>query len=79
MKSYVFWRLCHLLCPHLEKRHDNSFSISQIPYGPISHFVRISITLRYLAGGQPMDIAFVHGVSHSEVFESIWMVIDIIN
>jgi DDE superfamily endonuclease len=32
--------------------------------------------LRYFAGGRPEDIALVHGVSHSEVFRSIWRVVD---
>jgi hypothetical protein len=79
MKTYVFWRLCDLLRPQLDKQYDDPFSMTRIPNGPICHCIRISITLRYLAGGQTMDIALVHGVSHSEVFESLWMVIDAIN
>jgi DDE superfamily endonuclease len=41
--------------------------------------LRIRIALRYLAGGSPLDIALVHGVSHCEVIKCVWMVIDAIN
>jgi hypothetical protein len=79
MKKFVFWKLCDLLCEKLEPQYDDPFSLFRIPNGPITHTVRVSITLRYLAGGQPLDIALVHGVSHSEVFESLWKVVDAIN
>jgi DDE superfamily endonuclease len=34
------------------------------------------MAIRYFAGGRPEDIALVHGVSHTEVFNSVWMVVD---
>ena len=40
---------------------------------------RVSATLRYLAGASVYDIALVHGISVSQVYESIWIVIDAIN
>jgi DDE superfamily endonuclease len=46
------------------------------PNGIIISTVRLSIALRYFAGGRPEDIAIVHGVSHSEVFRSVWKVVD---
>jgi DDE superfamily endonuclease len=79
MTPSVFKKLSKILQPHLEIEYDNALLCHRIPNGPISHSIRLSITLRYLAGGQPMDIALVHGVSHSEVFDSIWKVIDAIN
>ena len=36
----------------------------------------MSIAIRYFAGGRPEDISLVHGVSHSEVFNSVWKVVD---
>jgi hypothetical protein len=78
MHPSVFKKLCELLRPRLEQQLD-PMCLLRIPNGPISYTIRISITLRYLAGGQPMDIALDHGVSHSEVFTSLWMVIDAIN
>jgi hypothetical protein len=79
MKKFVFWKLCDLLREKLEPQYDDPFSVFRIPNGLITHTVRVSIALRYLAGGQPLDIALVHGVSHSEVFESLWKVVDAIN
>ena len=38
--------------------------------------VRMSASLRYFAGGRPENITLVHIISHSEVFNSIWKVID---
>jgi hypothetical protein len=53
--------------------------MNRIPNGRIGHTVWISIASQYLAGGQAMDIALVHGVSNAEVFDSIWLVVDAIN
>ena len=40
---------------------------------------RLAMALRYLAGGSFLDIQLVHGVSHPEVFRSVWRVVDAIN
>jgi hypothetical protein len=79
MKRQIFWNLCSLLRLQLEPEYDDPLSINRIPNGRIDHTVCISIALRYLAGGQAMDIALEHGVSHSTVFESLWLVVDVIN
>jgi len=41
--------------------------------------LRLSVALRHFAGGRPEDISLVHGISHSEVFNSIWKVVDAVN
>jgi hypothetical protein len=74
MKRHVFWNLCSLLREQVEPEYDDPLLINRI-----HHTICISIALRYLAGGQAMDIALVHGVSHSTVFESLWLVVDAIN
>jgi hypothetical protein len=79
MRPFIFWKLCALLRNKLEQNYNDPRFIHRIPNGPITHFARVSMALRYLAGGQAMDIALVHGVSHSEVFESLWLVVDAIN
>jgi DDE superfamily endonuclease len=71
--------LCELLKDHLEPHYDDPLSINRIPNGCIDHTEQISIALWYLAGGQAMDIVLVHDISHAEVFESIWLVVDAIN
>ena len=45
----------------------------------ISTKCRLSMALRYFAGGCPYDIMQVHGVSHVSVFVSVWGVVDAIN
>ena len=39
----------------------------------------MSAHLRYFASRCPIDIALVHGMSHSQVFNCIWAVVDAIN
>ena len=41
--------------------------------------MRLSIALRYFAGGDPYDIMLVHGVSHAEIYRSVWKVVDAVN
>jgi hypothetical protein len=79
MKRDVFWKLCNLLQKKLSPEYDNPLLTNHIPNGRIDHSIHISSALRYLAGGQAMDIALVHGVSHSKVFDSLWLVVDTIN
>jgi len=38
--------------------------------------LRLSAAIRYFAGGRPDDICLVHGISHTEVFNSVWKVVD---
>ena len=45
----------------------------------ISTKCRLSMALRYFAGGSPYDIMQVHGVCHVSVLESVWGVVDAIN
>ena len=39
----------------------------------------VSAALRYCSGGSPYDIMLTHGISHSSVFASLWIVIDAVN
>jgi hypothetical protein len=74
MLPITFWKLAQIL----ENKLCNK-KYSMTPNGSITHWMRVSIALRYLAGGQPMDIAMVHGVSHTIIFYCLWQVIDAIN
>jgi hypothetical protein len=42
------------------------------PNGIVPTTVWLSIAMRYFAGGRSEDIAIVHGVSHTEVFRSVF-------
>ena len=60
--------------PSSPKKHRNGAK-----NGIISLSIRLSATIRYLAGGSVYDISLVHGISVSQVYDSIWIVIDAIN
>ena len=71
--EYASFRVLHkMLQPRL--RHNSGAKAAR--NGFIDSTTRLSCALRYFAGGSAYDIALVHGVSHSEVFNSIWRVVD---
>ena len=37
------------------------------------------MALCYFAGGSAYDIALVHGVAYTEVYKSVWKVVDTVN
>ena len=86
MTEASFWKLHTVLLPHLvlscsgedkalaKKKHRNGAKNGLIPTQ-----TRLSVALRYYAGGQPEDIMLVHGISFSEVFRSLWLVADAVN
>lgn len=49
------------------------------PNGKIDTSVRLACAIRYFAGGSPYDIITIFGISHSEMFNSVWYVVDAIN
>ena len=59
--------------PNERKRAGNHIN------GPIGTAIRLSAAIRYFTGGDPLDIALVHGISHREVFYSVWAVVNAIN
>jgi hypothetical protein len=46
---------------------------------PVSPELKLSMTLRWLAGGSYLDIYQMHGVSYTQFNESLWTTIDAIN
>ncbi len=84
MKEESFWHLHRKLHPYLggktrppsgsKKKHRNGAKNGIIP-----STIRLSVALRYFAGGSPYDIAIAHDISHTEVFESVWKVVDGVN
>ena len=49
------------------------------PNGDITRAARLSMALRFCAGGDKFDIAFAHGVNENEVYKSVWIVVDAIH
>jgi hypothetical protein len=55
------------------------YVLPPVPNGPISTSVRLACALQYFAGGSPYDIMSKYGISHSEVMETMWYVVEAIN
>jgi hypothetical protein len=57
-----------------KKKHHNGAKNGIIP-----STTRLSRALRYFARGRPEDISLVHGNSFTEVFRSVWKVVNAVN
>ena len=75
MKYDSFEKLVNLLRQFLPP-NDSTMALVN---GSISESVRLAISLRYFAGGSPYDIATTYGVSFSEVFVSVWRIVNAVN
>ena len=78
MSLESFWRLHEILTPYYDAPL-RARKRGTTPNGEITFSSRLSMSLRWFAGGDPLDILVVHGVSYSEVFRSVWLVVDAIN
>jgi hypothetical protein len=91
MSYNSFWRLHDLLEAKIEEAAANVRGYTRsvngerfqrcppIPNGEIRSSVRLGIAIRYFAGGSPYDIMMKFGVSHTSVFESVWIVVEAVN
>jgi len=78
MNKEAFWRFLEIIEDKMpstgEKRKRGS-----TPNGNITKAARLSMAIRYFSGGDPMDIADLHGVCENEVGNSVWAVVDAIH
>lgn len=72
----TFNLLLHSIEEELEK---NSLQANRSSSGPVEPAVRLSMALRYLAGGSVHDIYRLHKVAKETMYDSVWMVVDAIN
>ena len=76
----LFWKLLHgILEPHLLKDRSSKQQRGLPPNGFVSTSARLSMAIRWFAGGEPADIFQVHGVGYKEVLSSVWQVVDAVN
>jgi hypothetical protein len=61
------------------KSQNNKKKKDSAKNGAITTFVRLSIAIRFFACGDPHNISVVHGISHKEVYRSVWHVVDAVN
>jgi len=67
MSNESFWQLHKLLKDKISTSYKRKHG--KMPNGPISTEIWLSCALCYFSGGDPMDIALVHGISWSQVFD----------
>ena len=82
MDKDTFYVLHEILEPHLQ---DHFFPAKGGKRDPkknsylIKTEIRLAVAIRYFAGGSPLDIMLIHGVSFYSVFSSVWGVVDCVN
>lgn len=79
MHEPSFWKLLKMPQPHMTTTPENEAKKRGAKNGFISPASRLSTSLRHFAGGRADDVALVHGISHSSVFESVWEIVDAVN
>ena len=77
MTEASFRALVSLLEPHGQA--TNARLKKTAKSGLIPFEIRVSAALRHFAGVRPEDICLAHGISHTEVFNSVWIVVDAVN
>ncbi len=84
MDALSFWKLHRLLRPYLGGRiHPSSTSKKKnrngAKNGIISSTIRLAAALWYFAGCSVYSIALIHGISVTEVHQSVWRVVNAVN
>ena len=86
MSDASIWKLHNKLKENIGKKECNVSKRSRkkhrqnfISNGVVCSSVRSIIALRSFIGGDPLSLALVHGMSHSEVNYSTWRVVDAIH
>ena len=76
MHGESFWKLHHMLFDtDVPRKRKRGKSVN----GDILRSHRLSMALRWMAGGSKFDISPLHGVSMDETMESVWFVVDAVN
>ena len=77
MHKESFWKLHRLLFKSDDTKKRTKQGLP--PNGYILNSSRLSMALRWFAGGDKGDIAPHHGVGFDEVMKSVWEVVDLVN
>ena len=79
MTERSFWVLFDKIEPYMMGHNKKKRKRGKTPNGDIDLAARLSMALRYFAGGEPIDIIQTHGVGYYKVYTSVWNVVDAIN
>jgi len=78
MDRAIFNQLYEFLEPHMPQLKERTRG-GKTPNGDILNINRLSMALRWAAGGDKYDISALHGVHPNEVHSSLWIVVDAIH
>ena len=78
MSKNSFYNLLDIIKPHLPT-YGSQRSRGANPNGTITAEARLSMALRYCAGGNPLDISDIHGINKDMITDCLWDVIDAIH
>ena len=88
MNSIHFGTLYNAILPYYPKREEMNENKrvnkkrkrkSIPPNGVIHTSLRLSIALRYFAGGSPYGLMSSHGVGYNNIYHSVWGIVDAVN
>ena len=77
MDQTSFWTLLDLIEPKMGGKPKRKRG--RTPNGDIANSARLAMAIRYFAGGDPLDICVVFGVTKEAVYRSAWIVVDAIH
>ena len=78
LSSESFYKLLDILKPELDVTDHRQEMRSRSGH-PIELPTRLAVALRYFAGGDPLDLCLIYGMSKFQVFACIWKAVDAIN
>ncbi|KAL7526717.1 hypothetical protein ACHAWF_001886 [Thalassiosira exigua] len=79
MSKAAFFKLLDIIGDHLPNTGEGKQTRGGPPNGPVTKEARLSMALRYCAGGDPLDISSVHGVATNYILDNLWDVVDAIH
>ena len=79
MSESTFWKLNSILLPYFASTKKRKRKRGKTPNGDINTSQKLSMAIRYFAGGSPQDLMASHGIGYSSVYDSVWEVVDAVN
>jgi len=70
-----FKKLNHIVQPHIQSHHECNSG----PNGQIPSEICLAVALQYFAGASMIDIMISHGLSYAECYQSVWIIVNILN
>ena len=71
MKESTFWKLNRVLLPYIPNIPIRKRKRGKTTNGDISSSMKLSMAIRYFAGGSPSDLMSSHGVGFNSVYDSV--------